>query len=87
MEIVCHMDCRPWKVFVDGTSSAIRVGVEIVITTLEEIRLEHSFMLGFRDSNNKAKYEALLAGLRAVLDMGAWEVEIYSDSRLVVSQV
>ena len=87
MEIVCHVDCRPWKVFVDGASSAIGVGAGIFITTIKGIQLEHSFRLGFRVSNNEAKYEALLARLRVVLDMGVREVEIYSDSRLVVSQV
>ena len=69
----------------DGASSAMGVGTEIVIITLEGIRSEHSFRLGFRASNNEAEYEALLARLRAILDMGAREVEIYSDSRLVVS--
>ena len=63
------------------------LGVRIVIITPEGIRLVYSFRLGFRASNDKAEYEALLAGLRAVLGMGAWDVEIYSDSRLVVSQV
>ena len=48
--------------------------------------MEHSFRLGFRASNNKIEYEALLAGLRTVLGMGAWEDEIYLDSQLVVSQ-
>jgi len=70
-----------------GTSSAMGAGARIVIITLEGIRLEHSFWLGFRASNNEAEYKALLAGLRAVLDMGAQEVEIYSNSQLVVSQV
>ncbi|XP_030941575.1 uncharacterized protein LOC115966483 [Quercus lobata] len=63
------------------------VGAGIVIITSEGIRLEHSFRLGFRASNNEVEYETLLAGLRVILDMGAWEVEIYSDSQLVVSQV
>ena len=39
MEIVCHVDCRPWKVFVDGTSSAIGVEAGIVITTIKGIQL------------------------------------------------
>ena len=69
----------------DDASSAMGAGIGIVIITPEEIRLEHSFRLGFRASNNEAEYEALLAGLRAILDMGAQEVEIYSDSWLVVS--
>ena len=78
--MIFHMDVHPWKVFMDGTSSAARAGARIVIITPERIRLEHSFRLGFRASNNEADYEALIAGLRAVLDMGAQEVEIYSDS-------
>ena len=87
MEVICPVDYRLWKVFVDGASNAMGVGAEIVIITPEGIRLEHSFRLGFRASNNKVEYEALLAGLRTVLSMGAWDVEIYSDSQLVVSQV
>ena len=87
MEVICYVDCRPWKVFVDGASSAIRAGARIVIITPKGIRLEHSFKLGFKASNNEVEYEALLAGLKAVLGMGAREVEIHSDSQLVVSQV
>ena len=64
----------------DGASSTLGARVGIVIITPEGIRLEHSFRLGFRASNNKAEYEALLVGLRAVRDMGAREVEIHSDS-------
>ena len=49
--------------------------------------MEHSFRLRFKASNNEAKYEALLVGLKAVLGMGARDVEVYSNSRLVVNQV
>ena len=86
-EMVCHVESRPWKVFVDGASSALGAGAEIVIITLDGIWLEHSFRLRFKASNNKAEYEALLAGLRAVMGMCAWDVEVYSDSQLVVNQV
>ena len=71
----------------DGALSALGVGAGIVIITPEGIRLEHSFRLSFRASNNEAEYEALLARLRAVLGMGAWDVEIYLDSQLVINQV
>ncbi|XP_050243033.1 uncharacterized protein LOC126691831 [Quercus robur] len=43
--------------------------------------------LGFKAFNNEVEYEAFLAGLRTVLCLGARDVEIYSDSRLVVYQV
>ncbi|XP_075665736.1 uncharacterized protein LOC142635475 [Castanea sativa] len=38
-------------------------------------------------SNNEAEYEALLATLRVVADLGVKEVEVYLDSWLVVNQV
>ncbi|XP_075661530.1 uncharacterized protein LOC142631281 [Castanea sativa] len=68
-------------------SNAVGAGAGIVVITPEDLKLEHSFRLGFRASNNEAGYEALLAGLRVVMDLGAKEVEVYSDSLIVVSQV
>lgn len=44
-------------------------------------------MLGFKAFNNEAEYEALLAELRAVLDLRAQKIEVYSNSRLVFNQV
>ena len=55
----------------DGASSAMGAGARIVIITLEGIRVKRSFRLGFKAFNNEAEYEALLAGLRVVLDLGA----------------
>ena len=71
----------------DGASSSIGASAEIVIITLEGVWLEHSFRLGFKASNNETEYEALLIGMRTVLDMGAQDVEVYLYSQLVVSQV
>ena len=85
--MVCPVEVIPWKIFVDGASSALGARAGIVLITPEGIKLEHSLRLGFKASNNKAKYEALLAGLRVVSELGAREVEVYLDSRLVVNQV
>ena len=85
--MVCHIECHPWRVFVDGASSSMGSGAEIVIITPEGVWLEHSFRLGFKASNNETEYKALLIGMRTVLDMGAQDVEVYLYSQLVVSQV
>ena len=53
--IICNVESRPWKVFVDGASSAKGAEAGIVIITPEGIRLEHSFRLGFKASNNEAE--------------------------------
>lgn len=51
----------------------------------EGVRLEKSFRLGFKVSNNEAEYEALIVGLRVTLKLGGEEVEVVLDSRLVVN--
>ena len=69
--MVCHVENRLWRVFVDGVSSTMGDGVGIVIITPEGIRLERSFRLGFKASNNEAEYEALSAELKTAFDFGA----------------
>nr|XP_023922149.1 uncharacterized protein LOC112033597 [Quercus suber] len=86
-EMICRVEACMWKVFVDGASSSQGASSGIVIFSPEGIRLEHSIRLGFKAFNNEAEYEALLAGLRTALKLGARNVEIHSDSRLVVNQV
>ena len=86
-KIICNAERRPWKVFVNGASNAMEAGASIFIITPEGIRLEHSFRLEFKASNNEAEYEAFLAGLKVVLRLGAKDVNIYSDSRLVIYQI
>ena len=71
----------------DGASNAKGAEAGIVIITSEGILLEHSFKLGFNASNNEAEHEALLAELRVVSRLKARDVEVYSDSRLIVNQV
>lgn len=49
--------------------------------------IEVSLSLSFPILNNQVEYEALLAGLRLAGDIGAEEIEIFTDSQLVASQV
>lgn len=73
--------------YVDGALNCRGVGVRIILISLKGIRVEKSFWLGFHVSNNEAKYEALLVGLRMSKQIGEDRVQLYCDSRLVVSQV
>ena len=59
----------------------------LVLISLERIIIEKSLRLGFLVTNNQAEYEALLAEMSMVQKMGEKDVEIFSDSRLVVGQV
>ncbi|KAG7567536.1 Ribonuclease H-like superfamily [Arabidopsis thaliana x Arabidopsis arenosa] len=75
-----------WKLHVDGSSSkqGSEIGIRLETPTKEII--EQSFRLMFPASNNEVKYEALLAGLRLALAIGAEKIIAYCDSQLVVNQ-
>ena len=71
----------------DGASNARKAGIGIMLESLEGLKLECSLRMGFSASNNEPEYEALVAGPRAAIEPGAMELEVYSNSWMVVSQV
>jgi ribonuclease HI len=48
---------------------------------------EAAVRLEYECTNNQTEYELLVAGLEALLDMKAQNVEAYGDSQLVVNQI
>ncbi|CAL9023425.1 unnamed protein product, partial [Prunus brigantina] len=58
-----------------------------VLISPNKVVLEYALRFKFHASNNEAEYEALLAGLRLAKEMGARQIQIFSDSQLVVHQV
>ncbi|KAL0402048.1 UNVERIFIED_CONTAM: hypothetical protein Slati_4234700 [Sesamum latifolium] len=78
---------QKWLLHVDGSSTAQGSGAGIVITTPQGEDLEFAIKFGFEASNNEAKYEALVIGMRMAHETGAKHLLAYSDSQLVVKQV
>ncbi|KAL0411924.1 UNVERIFIED_CONTAM: Ribonuclease HI [Sesamum latifolium] len=62
-------------------------GAGVVLTNLEGDELEYALRFNFKASNNKAEYEALIAGIRMALDTRARILIAYFDSQLVTKQV
>ena len=73
--------------YVDSASNIRGSRIGVVMISHEWLRLEKSLRLGFCASNNKVEYGALIAGLRAIQKLSAKEVKVFSDSKLVVSQI
>ncbi|GFS38940.1 hypothetical protein Acr_00g0060370 [Actinidia rufa] len=80
-------DLAHWKLFMDGSSNQHDCGAGLVIQTPSGEQMEYTIRMGFKATNNEAEYEALLAGLRVAVELGAQSLEIFSDSQLVVNQV
>ncbi|KAI5351697.1 hypothetical protein L3X38_004588 [Prunus dulcis] len=76
-----------WTLFVDGSSNAQGCGAGLVLVSPDKVALEYALRFNFQASNNEAEYEALLAGLRLAKEMDARQIQIFSDSQLVVHQV
>ncbi|KAM2171550.1 hypothetical protein ACFX1R_036630 [Malus domestica] len=53
-----------WSLYVDGSSNQQCCGARLVLTTLDKLAMEYVLHFKFKASNNEAKYEVLLAGLR-----------------------
>ena len=80
--------CLPtWEVHVDGASNQKGSGVGLVLMSPEKVVIEKSLRLDFSATNNEAEYETLLEGMAMVQRMGGKSIKLFSDSRLVVSQV
>ncbi|KAK0580936.1 hypothetical protein LWI29_007867 [Acer saccharum] len=76
-----------WQLYVDGSSNTHGSGARVVVSTPEGDSVECALRFDFKATNNQAEYEALIAGLKVCTVLGADEVEIFSDSQVVVNQV
>ena len=53
----------------------------------EGIDIEYALKFGFQASNNEAEYEAVIVGLNLAHSMEVDQLEVCSDSQLVVKQI
>jgi probable phosphoglycerate mutase len=69
-----------------GNPGPAGYGAVVLDAATEEVLVERNNGLGVT-TNNVAEYEGLIAGLRAAIELGATEVEVRMDSKLVVEQM
>jgi ribonuclease HI len=74
--------------YFDGPKRVEGAGVGVVLISPQADKLEYVLRMSFpQASNNEAKYEALLHGMRMAKACGATRSKIFGDSNLVVQQV
>jgi ribonuclease HI len=82
-----HAQVLTWVINVDGSSQGQRSGVGVVLLSPEGQRFQYAVKLDFATTNNEAEYEAVVAGLAIARELGAHNIEIRSDSQVVVGQI
>jgi ribonuclease HI len=77
------------RLHVDGASRGNpgEAGFGVYVTAPDGSEVASLFGYLGQATNNVAEYQALLHGLRFALERGASEVEVYSDSELLVRQL
>ena len=80
-------DLSIWKLSVDGASNAQGSGAGLILTSSERIDIEYALRFGSQASNNEAEYEAVIAGLNLAHSLEVDQLEVCSDSQLVVRQI
>uniref|UniRef100_A0A2N9GXT9 Uncharacterized protein n=1 Tax=Fagus sylvatica TaxID=28930 RepID=A0A2N9GXT9_FAGSY len=67
-------------------TNAVGSGIGAVLVSPKGQQTPIAVKLGFDCTNNMTEYEACIVGLQAALEFGAYELEVFGDSLLIVSQ-
>nr|GEV11573.1 reverse transcriptase domain-containing protein [Tanacetum cinerariifolium] len=76
-----------WKLYTDGASNECVSGAGLILIDPEGAEYSYALRLNFANSNNDAKYKALLAGLRIAAKIKVEKIHAFVDSKLEASQV
>jgi len=76
-----------WSMFFDGSLNINGAGAGILFISPNKDKLRYVLRILFLASNNVAKYEACLHGIRLAVELGVKRVYIYGDSALVINQL
>uniref|UniRef100_A0A803M663 RNase H type-1 domain-containing protein n=1 Tax=Chenopodium quinoa TaxID=63459 RepID=A0A803M663_CHEQI len=75
------------QMFCDGSSNQRGAGLGVVLKSPQGDMIVQSIYCDFKATNNKAEYEALIAGMTVALDLKETGLNVYRDSLLIASQL
>jgi ribonuclease HI len=76
-----------WTLFFDGSKYLEGASASCVLKDPIGKKIMIACRFEFQCTNNTAKYEALLQGLRKEIDLGANKIKVFGDSKIVIRQV
>lgn len=76
---------KQWTLYVDGASNTDGSGAGLVLCDPDGVELTYALRFDFTATNNETEYEALIAGLELARKMKVEQLQVYSDSQVVVN--
>ncbi|KAK1603159.1 hypothetical protein QYE76_017423 [Lolium multiflorum] len=86
-DVVAALSVRAWTMFFDGSVCEDGCGIGVLLVSPRGATYSFSIRISTPCTNNVAEYEAMCKGMELLLDAGAEAVEIFGDSKLVISQL
>lgn len=65
-----YLEAEPWKLYFNGSNHKNGDGIGILIISPNKIITKFKYRIDDTCLNNEAEYEALVAGLEILLDLG-----------------
>jgi hypothetical protein len=84
---VATLSVRAWAMYFDGSTCEDGCGVGILHVSPRGVTYSFSIGLPAPCTNNLAEYEAVHRGMELLLEAGAEAVEVFGNSKLVISQL
>jgi ribonuclease HI len=84
---IASLSIRAWAMYFDGSVCGDGCGIGILHVSPQGATFPFSIRLPTACTNNLAEYEAVCKGMELLLEAGAEAVEIFGDSKLVISQL
>jgi hypothetical protein len=82
---VATLSVHAWAMYFDGSACEDGCGIGILLVSLRGVTYSFSIGLPAPCTNNLAEYEAVRRGMDLLLEAGAEVVEVFGDSKLVIS--
>ena len=80
-----------WRMHFDGAANHSRFGIGVLLISSQGDHIPRSVRLVFSDrhpvTNNIVEYEACILGLETTLELGIRQMEVFSDSNLVLRHI
>lgn len=82
-----YLESEPQNLYFDGSNHKNGTVIRILIISPNKIMTKFKYEIDGTYSNNEAEYEALIAGLTILLDLGTKQVKVKGDFELAVKQL
>ena len=76
-EDILDVELGTWKMYFDRAVSQYGNGIGILLITPKGSHMSLAIKLNFESTNNMAEYEACIAGMEALRELGVKEAEVF----------